>query len=508
MAKKRSFIRLGDEQAKTLILARVLEEGKTLVDDTALEEATLTAARTESTAKAFLLARAQKILAAARTRGFEDPITEHRALTRSLFWLVALAAFFLGAATDRFTTGDHYVNLLSTAFWLVILWNLFVYLLMGLGAVGILESRGGPVSPRRLIRFINTFLGTLSPRAKGEKAKFLSAWHEFCAPQMLCGATRLLHFAAAAFALGMIASLALRGFATAYLAGWESTWLSDDPGAVHTLLKVLLGWVPAFLAGAPFPDVTTIAAMQSELLPYAKSGVPAAAWLIRMMVVMAAVVIVPRLLFVLYQSLKISRLKKNSKFFIDDPYFEALLANLTQAKVAAGPLHILTVGTVPEKDRATLEHLAEHWGKADQNTSQDLELTEETVLPDFSASTEARLVAVVMNGAKTPEPDLEGTFFTRALEKAGASGFSLVLLIAMSAYEERMASFAGRAAEREALWKSLAAGAGITAHTLTASTAELLEFMTGALTPGDVGIETETEGETLGSSDPATGGAK
>lgn len=55
---------------------------------------------------------------------------------------------------------------------------------------------------------------------------------------------RVLHYSAAALAAGLIFGLWLRGFATAYVAGWESTWLYDYPHIVEVILKGLYGFLP------------------------------------------------------------------------------------------------------------------------------------------------------------------------------------------------------------------------------------------------------------------------
>lgn len=50
-------------------------------------------------------------------------------------------------------------------------------------------------------------------------------------------AARAFHLAAAAFAAGLLASIAVRGIGTAYVVGWESTWFADNPNRVAGILR-------------------------------------------------------------------------------------------------------------------------------------------------------------------------------------------------------------------------------------------------------------------------------
>lgn len=52
--------------------------------------------------------------------------------------------------------------------------------------------------------------------------------------------------------------MAVRGIGTAYHVGWESTWLADNPEAVHTVLNTIYGHLPFC---PPVPDVSAVAAL-------------------------------------------------------------------------------------------------------------------------------------------------------------------------------------------------------------------------------------------------------
>ena len=109
-------------------------------------------------------------------------------------------------------------------------------------------------------------------------------------------AAYLMHLAALAFALGLIAEIAFRGISTAFVVGWESTWFAQNPEAVKTFIDWTYGLIPF---GGDLPDASTLEAMQSDRLVFRMHPVNAAPWLIRMMVLLTVFVIIPRLFLAL-----------------------------------------------------------------------------------------------------------------------------------------------------------------------------------------------------------------
>ena len=69
-------------------------------------------------------------------------------------------------------------------------------------------------------------------------AALTADWARVAAPLYAARAARILHLAAAALALGVIAGLYVRGLAFEYRATWESTFL--DPAQVRALLAAAL----------------------------------------------------------------------------------------------------------------------------------------------------------------------------------------------------------------------------------------------------------------------------
>ena len=84
--------------------------------------------------------RARLVLSEAAKRGVSTTIGTKARFPLLLAPVFILAAFVLGALTDRIASPEHLVNLLSPPFWTVIVWNLAVYIVLFLCALGILGS--------------------------------------------------------------------------------------------------------------------------------------------------------------------------------------------------------------------------------------------------------------------------------------------------------------------------------------------------------------------------------
>ena len=84
---------------------------------------------------------------------------------------------------------------------------------------------------------------------------------------MAARAARVLHLAAALFAIGALAGLYVRGLVFEYRVGWESTFL-DAPAVRDPSLFLSPA---AQLIGVPFPSVDQIAALRS---PTARLATP------------------------------------------------------------------------------------------------------------------------------------------------------------------------------------------------------------------------------------------
>ncbi len=190
------------------------------------------------------------------------------------------------------------VNLLAPAVWAVVAWNALVYLALLLP------------SPLKGLRS-----GWVRLFQKGDEG-LASLWVEHSAPLNSNRLALILHVAAAALALGLIAGLYLRGMVLDYRAGWQSTFL--DAPFVQAALNLLLA--PAqWLTGVVVPDVAPL-----RIGPGANAQASAAPWIHLLAATLAWAVVLPRLLLAVVAGGRARRLAVRFPLPLNTPYFEAL----------------------------------------------------------------------------------------------------------------------------------------------------------------------------------------
>jgi hypothetical protein len=204
-----------------------------------------------------------------------------------LAYAVVAAAFLVGFAVDRVGASQR-INVLAPPVLVLLVWNLAVYAAIAMGYV----IRYGDASVAGPLRRAVMRLATRAPTIHARIGEPLSSalvtlaadWARVAAPLYNARAARILHFAAAAFALGVIVGLYVRGIALEYRATWESTFL--DPTTVRSLLAVALA-PGAWVSGMAIPDVAQVSAIR------APGSENAARWLHLIAATIAMVVIVP-----------------------------------------------------------------------------------------------------------------------------------------------------------------------------------------------------------------------
>jgi hypothetical protein len=225
---------------------------------------------------------------------------ERRAWHPAWVWLGAVLGFIAGVAADRLGPPEH-VNLLAPAVWVVVLWNLCVYVAALMPWHGGVGSQLGPWFARR---------------GQGTDLGASLLWARHATPLSMKRAALVLHVAAAALASGLVAGLYLRGLVLDYRAGWQSTFL--DVSAVQTLLNTLLA--PAsLLTGIGVPDVAPL-----RVGPGAPAQATAAPWIHLYAGTLMLWVVVPRLLLAWWSAWRADALSRRFPLPLDTPYFEAL----------------------------------------------------------------------------------------------------------------------------------------------------------------------------------------
>jgi len=405
----------------------------------------------------FLQQRADLILKrlAERTPAFAS-FLHRRSLMPLVAVLLPLLAFIAGAVLDRIGN-PHRVDLLSAPLLLIIGWNLLVYLALIVWTV-MPAKRTGWASPQ-LLRRLAVGKSALprklpAPLAAG-LAQYLSDWPLLDAKLARLRLGRSIHLAAAAFALGAIASLYARGMVSEYAAGWESTFL--DAQQVHSLLSVL--FAPALtvfpLQGFSLADVQALRFVQEP------SPAGGARWVHLYAATLFLLVVLPRLVLALVSALRARRLAGNFPLDLGQPYFRLLADRVG----ASGPavLRVLPYSvTVDESRHSGLASVAtmvlgeqaqvmlrpsSPYGEDPKESLRDARLDDAGVA----------ITAVLFNLTATPERENHGAFLDY-LVRGTPRGIAVLLdessLVERGAADGTVqAGFETRLDERIALWR-------------------------------------------------------
>ncbi len=344
-----------------MLLARAIEtsdtQGKLLgapereeIDRLALAFAGKGSPPSGAAAEAFLGERARQILRIVENR---EPALASRQALRPTTRRLALAAFvttvILGAATDRIAN-PHRVDLLSLPLLAIVAWNVLIYCAIiasfaramaprrrsRLSAVqGSQEPDIQPAAPSFFVRWTEGWLAwrRRSGRLRGNATViFLRSWYAATAALQAQRLRKILHLAAAGWALGLVVSLFSRGLVVEYRIGWESTFLGA--AEVHALLRVLLLPAMAFFQFQPF----TLQDIENLRFGHGNGALAGARWVYIYAALLAVVVIAPRLALALYARWREAMLSRRIAVGLSDPYYQRLLAMLDPKRVQLGLL--------------------------------------------------------------------------------------------------------------------------------------------------------------------------
>ncbi len=354
-------------------------------------------------------------------------------------WVAAALALgaVAGVAADAIGSGQR-INLLAPPVWGVVAWNLAVYL-------GLLLP--WPRGPRDWLAQRLAGWG-----ASGSVAmRFTRAWARHAGPLLAARAALLLHSAAAALALGLIAGLYLRGLVLDYRAGWQSTFL--DATQVHAALSWLLAPAAA-VTGIAVPDVAALQALR--VAPQALPVAGAAPWIHLYAATLALAVVLPRTLLAALAARRAAWLSRGLVLPLHEPYFQRLLR---ARQGGGGWVQVLpcTVAPTPQAVQALRRQLAATLGEpADWTVTDPLPLGDDDPAPPAPpAGPGCRVLLVDL--AATPEAETHG----RLLQALRAAGQPLLLVADATAFTRRFAGLPQRVQERTALWRGFAAGQGV-----------------------------------------------
>jgi Protein of unknown function (DUF2868) len=393
--------------------------------------------------------------------------SRHRSVLRALRavewrpwvgWVVVTAAFVLGLAIDAIGPGKR-INVLAFPHMGLLAWNFAVYTLIatraGARIAKISVHSLGPIA-RVVARAGHAVAGDAppAPREAGVTsalAAFARDWTQATARLVAARIARVLHIAAAAFAVGAIAGLYMRGLAFEYRAGWESTFLG--PEQAHWLLSIVLGPAAA-LTGIELPG----AAHFAELRFSAGDGENAAPWIHLYAATFALFVLLPRALLAVGAWLAERRLATRFPLRLEEAYFQRLVRGF---RGEAAQVHVVPYGYVPSP-RATLA-LNSLVGRVfgPQSVFEIASSVpfggEEAIPPDAVPTAPLALVIALFAMTATPEPENQGAF-VEVIAGRLASGVPLIVIVDESGFAQRFAGDPGRRAERQDAWRRMFAG--------------------------------------------------
>jgi hypothetical protein len=435
-----------EAEARAVLLVRAAEAGAETPlwthDDrawaTRLTQQTLGA---DATAERFVVARAGHAL----QRLLPRDASARRTLARrvwSPWWALGamLLAFLLGALVDHIG-GAQRINLLAPPVWLVIVWNLAVYLAL------LLPARASGLR------------NALAQRWLAGRDGFTLAWARHAMPLSTARAALLLHAAAAALALGMIAGMYVRGLVLDYRAGWQSTFL--EPPMVQAVLHTLLAPASA-LTGIGVPDAGPL-----RVLPGTPTQAPAQApaqalalgsaapWIHLYAAMLLLFVVLPRMLLAGAAAWRAHRLARRFPLPLDEPYFERLRL---QQQGGSAVVQVLPYAAPcgPQAALGLRAVLASMLGE-----ELRLRIAETTPFdadaPLAADEPGAGLRVLLFDFAATPEAEAQGRFIAACAAQGGA----LLIVADEAAFQRRFGALPERRVQRRKAWQNLADEQGV-----------------------------------------------
>lgn len=386
------------------------------------------------------LARAKLVLSRRSLKPSRVPTLPTGLFTGALM----LCAYFLGVMTDRFSSEGAVVNLLSPALLLILFWQIALYALLLVGTIAAPLGWKPKWPGRELFAALLSRLRILTVSKQTLRERPL--WLSLLTPALRSEAARAFHLAAAALGAGLLTGLAFRGIGTAYTVGWTSTWLAGHEAWLATLFSATYGLVPLELFGTPFPDAAAVAEMNLRI--NAQGSPDAAAWLLRLMGLVAIVVILPRLLLAFFAGRR-AKAARTRFVWIDELDEPAPVS--TQRSVASISEGATVLTTVPadeslrRRTSALLMQPDARWRTVDVWKDEP-----ESAL----ASVDTEAAVLLFDATATPEEEVHGHWIDAVGRRQPDA---VTLLVDLSGLEAQFGAESERLTARKALWESFAA---------------------------------------------------
>ncbi|WP_226858123.1 DUF2868 domain-containing protein [Diaphorobacter aerolatus] len=443
---------------------------------------------------AFVEQRAQRIIAASQLPEEIRQVWKHApGLARWVPFAVLAGALVTGFAMHRITN-PHRVDLLAPSLLGIVLWNLLVYAWMLVSAVRsvLRPRRSAPV----VLQAANASSSAASsgdavtggwrgklrarlPAAGGGLRKmalsFERNWWQVGARTRHAQWLLWLHLGAAMMALGALLSLWMTGLTNEYQVGWESTflsatsvqqllnfifapvqWLFGVPPWSLSEIESLRGWVNSTGSHANSHNAVMIApAAGGSMFVNASWGKQ---WVIAYTALLGMLVVAPRLLFALYQGVRVWWLARHVQLPLTQPYFQNLQRDFGGLAVT---LHVLPYSfDISAERKAVIESwIATQYG-AGAHLVIEPALAYGAALPSASSvagKREDTAAVLLINMAATPETEIHGELLQAARERWGQHA---AIWLWTQDFAERNTGAPKRVQERRELWGSSCAMRG------------------------------------------------
>lgn len=386
------------------------------------------------------LARAKLVLSRRSLKPSRVPTLPTGLFTGALM----LCAYFLGVMTDRFSSEGAVVNLLSPALLLILFWQIALYALLLVGTIAAPLGWKPKWPGRELFAALLSRLRILTVSKQTLRERPL--WLSLLTPALRSEAARAFHLAAAALGAGLLTGLAFRGIGTAYTVGWTSTWLAGHEAWLAALFSATYGLVPLELFGTPFPDAAAIAEMNLRI--NAQGSPDAAAWLLRLMGLVAIVVILPRLLLAFFAGRRAKAARTRFVWIDEQEEPTPVSTQRSVASISEGATVLTTVPADESLRRRTAALLMQpdvRWRTVDVWKDEP-----ESAL----ASVDTETAVLLFDATATPEEEVHGHWIDAVGRRQPDA---VTLLVDLSGLEAQFGAESERLTARKALWESFAA---------------------------------------------------
>lgn len=386
------------------------------------------------------LARAKLVLSRRSLKPSRVPTLPTGLFTGALM----LCAYFLGVMTDRFSSEGAVVNLLSPALLLILFWQIALYALLLVGTIAAPLGWKPKWPGRELFAALLSRLRILTVSKQTLRERPL--WLSLLTPALRSEAARAFHLAAAALGAGLLTGLAFRGIGTAYTVGWTSTWLAGHEAWLAALFSATYGLVPLELFGIPFPDAAAVAEM--NLRVNAQGSPDAAAWLLRLMGLVAIVVILPRLLLAFFAGRRAKAARTRFVWIDEQEETAPVSTQRSVASISEGATVLTTIPADESLRRRTAALLMQpdaRWRTVDVWKDEP-----ESAL----ASVDTEAAVLLFDATATPEGEVHGHWIDAVGRRQPDA---VTLLVDLSGLEAQFGAESERLTARKALWESFAA---------------------------------------------------